>query len=237
MATSRKTPELEHEDELWAPVQTYLIERQRLFNRIRAGIRLPGLIGQMTVISIVCAAAYGATVGAFAGGWQPLFNAIKFPGTLLMTLLLCVLTLHVLGSLVGSKLSLAQIAAVVLSAIVVTTTLLASLTPALGFLMLTSLSDYSFVVFVNLVAIVACGACGARFALIAASSVQRETPEFLERFSRFMKAWMLLYGLVGLQMIWLLRPYFRQTDVFIRPLGESAFEHAWKLLLNVLHIG
>lgn len=237
MATSHKVPEAEHGEELWPSVQRYLIERERLFGRIRTGVRLPELIGQMIVISTLFAAAYGVTVGAFAGGWQPLLNAIKFPSALLMTFVLCVPALHLLGPRFGSRLSLAQTAAVVLSAIVVTTTLLASLTPALGFLMLTSLSDYSFVVFVNLVAIVACGACGARFALIAASSVQWESPEFLERFSRLMKAWMLLYGLVGLQMIWLLRPYFRQTNVFIRPLGESAFEHAWKLLLNVLHIG
>ena len=51
-----------------------------------------------------------------------------------------------------------------------------------------------------------------------------------------MRAWMVLYGLVGLQMLWLLRPYFRQTEVFIRPLGEggSAFEAFGRLLLSLL---
>ncbi|GEM_PF-6507978 len=231
-----QTTQGEH-DNLWTPVRRYLVERDRLFLRIRTGVRLHELIGQMIVISTLFAAAYGITVGAYAGGWQPLYNAIKFPTTLLATFLLCVLALHVLGSLVGTRLSLAQIASVVLSAIVVTTTLLASLTPALGFLMLTSPGDYSFVVLVNLIAIVACGACGARFALIAASEAQWEPPKFLARFSRFMQAWMLLYGLVGLQMLWLFRPYFRETSVFVRPSGESAFEHGWKLLLHVLHLG
>jgi hypothetical protein len=237
VATSHRMPEAEDEEELWPPVQRYLIERQRLFSRIRTGVRLPELIGQMIVISTLFAAAYGVTVGAFAGGWQPLLNAIKFPSALLMTFVLCVPALHLLGPRFGSRLSLAQTAAVVLSAIVVTTTLLGALTPALGLLMLTSLSDHSVVVFVNLTAIVACGVAGARFALIAASSAQWETPEALGSFSRFMKVWLLFYGFLGLQMLWLFRPYFRQTDVFIRPLGESAIWHTLKLLLGVLHLG
>jgi hypothetical protein len=47
---------------------------------------------------------------------------------------------------------------------------------------------------------------------------------------------MVLYGLVGLQMLWLFRPFFRQTDVFIRPLGEggSAFEAFLRLIVTVV---
>lgn len=218
----------------WSPVQYYLVERERLFERIRAGEDLAPLLGQMAAASTAFGAAYGLTVGAYAGGWQPLYNAIKIPGMLLATLALCVLALYMLAALIGSRLSFSQIAALVLSAILVTTTLLGSLTPPLGFLMLTSLQDYSFVVFVNLLAIIACGAAGARFAVIAASATHGENPALRRRFVILVKAWMGLYGLVGLQMLWLFRPYFRATDVFIRPLGESAFEHAGKLLLSVL---
>ncbi len=222
----------------WSPVRTYLVERERLFARIRAGEGLRALIGRMTLASTLFAAAYGVTVGLYAGGWQPLFNAIKFPGMLLATLVLCVLALYMLGALIGSRLSFAQTAAVVLSAILATTTLLLSLTPPLGFLMLTSLEDYSFVVFVNLVAIVICGGAGARFALVASAAMHVDSPQIRRRFLSLMKGWMILYGLVGLQMLWLFRPYFRETDVFVRPLGESAFEHGWKLLLSVLaHLG
>jgi len=54
---------------------------------------------------------------------------------------------------------------------------------------------------------------------------------------KLMRAWMVLYGLVGLQMLWLFRPYFRATDVFIRPLGEggSAFEAFGRLLLSLIN--
>jgi len=218
----------------WSPIRGYLVERERLFARIRAGDDLPALIARMAAISSLFGAAYGLTVGAYAGGWQPLYNAVKFPGMLLATLILCVVALYMLGALIGSRLSLAQTAAVVLSAILVTTALLVSLTPPLGFLMLTALEEYTFVVFINLVAIVVCGIAGARFALQASAAMHIDDPPLRRRFVTLMKAWMALYGLVGMQMLWLFRPYFRATDVFVRPPGESAFEHGWKLLLSVL---
>jgi hypothetical protein len=218
----------------FAPVRFYLVERERLFARIRAGDDLPALLAQMTAASALFGAAYGLTVGVYAGGWQPLYNAVKIPGMLLATLALCVLALYMLASLIGSRLGFAQTAALVLSAILVTTTLLAALTPPLGFLMLTSLDDYAFVVFINLLVIAACGTCGARFAVQAAAAMHRDQTRLRDRFVRLTKAWMGLYGLVGMQMLWLFRPYFRETDVFIRPLGESAFSHAGKLLLGLL---
>ena len=106
--------------------------------------------------------------------------------------------------------------------------------PPLGFLMQTSLEDYTFVVFINLVAIVVCGIAGARFALQASAAMHIDDPPLRRRFVSLMKAWMVLYGLVGMQMLWLFRPYFRATDVFVRPPGEIDFEHGWKLLLSVL---
>jgi len=114
----------------------------------------------MTAVSISLSALYGLTVGLYAGGWQPLYNMIKFPWLLLATLLLCVFVLYMLNSLAGSRLSLLQTTGVVLSAVLVTATLLAALTPPLGFLTLTSLQDYSLVIFVNLVAICVAGAAG-----------------------------------------------------------------------------
>jgi len=217
-------------------VRSYLVERELLFARIRDGRGLAGLLVHMTAASALCAALYGVTVGLYAGGWQPLYNAVKLPGMMLSTLALCVLALYVLNSLLGSRLSLQQTAAVVLSAILVTSLLLLSLTPPLGFLMLTSLHNYSLTVFINLVAIVAAGLCGAVFALQATGAVHAADDAIRAGALRVMKGWMLLYGLVGMQMLWLFRPYFRATDVFIRPIVENgnAFEAFGRLLLSLI---
>jgi len=220
----------------WSVVRYYLVDRGRLFQLIRRAEGLPSLLSHMAIMAGLFSALYGLTVGLYAGGWQVLYNIIKFPGVILATLAVCVAALYVLNSLAGSRLSVLQTTAVVLSAILVTATLLAALTPPLAFLMLTSLREYSLVIFLNLVTICLAGAGGASFALQATKAVH-DDEAVRTRCLKLMRVWMALYALVGLQMLWLFRPYFRATDVFIRPLGEggSAFEAFGRLILNVIH--
>ncbi len=219
----------------WNVVRTYLVERQAVFARIRESRSLPSLVLHMIGVSALFSAAYGLTVGLYAGGWQVLYNTVKFPWLLLATLAICMLALYVLNSLVGARLSLLQTAAIVLSAILATATLLLALTPPLGFIMLTSLRDYHFVVFMNIIGLCIAGAGGVSFAIQATAAVHRE-PAVRQLCLKVMRAWMVLYGLVGAQMLWLFRPFFRQTDVFIRPLGEggSVFEAFGRLIAQVL---
>jgi len=205
-----------------------------LFARIRAGAELPSLLAHMALTATLFSALYGVAVGLYAGGWQVVYDAIKFPWVLLATLALCVLALYMLNSLVGARLTFLQTAAVVLSAILVTSTLLLALTPPLTFIMLTSLREYQFVVFLNDIAIAVAGAGGVSFAFQATGAVHGD-PLVRARCRRVLWAWMVLYGLVGTQMLWLFRPFFRQTDVFIRPLGEggTAFEAFGRLVLAI----
>ena len=218
-----------------ATVRRYLVDRRSLFARIRDAHHLPSLLLHMGGVSVFFSALYGFAVGLYVGEWQPLYNAIKFPWLLFATLALCVLALYMLNSLAGSRLSFLQTTAVVLSAILVTATLLIALTPPLCFLMLTSLQSYYLAIFVNLIAICLAGAGGASFALQATSAIHTDET-VRKRCLKLMRAWMVLYALVGLQMLWLFRPYFRTTDVFIRPLGDggTAFEAFGRLLLSVV---
>lgn len=219
----------------WSLARTYLVEREALFERIRSGRDLPALVLKMTGVAALLSALYGFTVGLYAGGWQVLYNVVKLPLLFLATFALCVLALYMLNSLAGARLSLLQTAAVVLTALVATTMLLASLAPPLGFLMLTSLQDYHFVVFINLVVGCLVSAGGVRFAFQAAAAAHLDEA-VRERCLRIMRIWLVIYGAVGLQMVWIFRPFFRQTDVFIRPLTEqsNAFEAFYWLLFAVV---
>lgn len=219
----------------WSPLRYYLVERAALFARLRDGGRLGPLVLRMTLLSILLSALYGLAIGLYVGGWQVAYNAIKMPLLLLATLALCILALYMLNSLAGARLSLSQTAAMVLSAVLVTALLLAAMTPPLAFLMLTSIGSYYLVVFLNLAVICIAGAGGVSFSLQATAAVHAEAA-VRSRCLRVMRAWMVLYGLVGLQMLWLFRPYFRQADVFIRPLGEggNAFEAFGRLITSLL---
>jgi hypothetical protein len=213
----------------------YLVEREELFARIREARDLPALLLHMSLVALLFSALYGLATGLYAGGWQVLYSTVKMPWLLLVTAALCLLALYMLNSIAGARLSLLQTTAIVLSALLATASLLLALTPPLCFLMLTSLRNYYLVIFLNLAAISLAGAGGVSFAFQATAAVHEDVA-VRARCLQLMRAWMTLYGLVGLQMLWLLRPYFRQTDVFIRPLGEggSAFEAFGRLLLSLL---
>jgi hypothetical protein len=219
----------------WSLARTYLVEREALFERIRSSRDLPALVLRMTGVAALLSALYGFTVGLYAGGWQIFYNVVKLPMLFLATLALCVFALYVLNSLAGARLSLLQTAAVVLTAIVAATMLLASLAPPLGFLMLTSLQDYQFVALINLLVGCLVAAGGARFAFQAAAAAHADEA-VRARCLGVMRIWLFIYGAVGLQMVWLFRPFFRQTEVFIRPLAEqsNAFEAFLALLLSVI---
>ena len=158
----------------WSVFRRYLVEREELFTRIREARHLPALLLHMTLVALLFSALYGLATGLYAGGWQMLYSTVKMPWLLLTTAALCLLALYMLNSIAGARLSLLQTAAIVLSALLVTASLLLALTPPLCFLMLTSLQDYYLVVFLNLIAISLAGAGGVSFAFQATAAVHED---------------------------------------------------------------
>ena len=209
--------------------------RGELFAAIRSDASGRALAWRMTTYIALFAGAYGLVIGTYAGGWQMLYDVVKLPWVLLATLAVSAASLYVLNALAGARMSIPQTLAVVLVALLATVTLLLSMLPVVAFLMFFSDHSYRFAVLVNVVAFAIAGWCGARFAVEATASVHEEEG-IRRRCVAVMRGWMWLYGLVGLQMAWLLRPYFRQTDVFIRPLGEggSVFEAVARLVVHVI---
>jgi len=189
----------------------------------------------MSAYVVLLAGLYGLVLGIYAGGWQTLYNAVKLPWVLLVTLALSAASLYVLNAIAGARMSVAQTVAIALTGLLATVTLLVSTLPVVAFLMFCGSRSYSVTVLANVVAFAICGWYGARFAADAMAAMH-DDEAVRRRCVAVMQVWMWLYGLVGLQMAWLLRPYFRQTEVFIRPLGEggNVFEALVRLVLRVV---
>lgn len=215
---------------------------ERLFRRradLLASLRdehaARGLAARMAGYVMLFGGLYGLVLGVYAGGWQTLYNAVKLPWVLLATLALSAASLYILNALAGARISVAQTAGIALTGLLATVTLLVFTLPVVAFLMFSGSRNYSLTVLTNVVAFAICGWCGARFAT-EATAAMHDDEAVRRRCVAVMHVWMWLYGLVGLQMAWLLRPYFRQTEVFIRPLGEggNVFEALLRLVLRVV---
>ncbi len=212
-----------------------LRSRNAVFADVAAGRDLRRWTVGMLSATVTLMASYGLLVGLYAGGRMVLYNVVKFPWLLLVTFALCLGVLYVCNSLIGARLGLLQTAALVLCTITVTATLLISLAPIAGFFMFTGGDNYQFVVLLNSAFFGLAGFCGWRFSLHAAQQVYQTQPN-ADALLKMFKAWLVVYGLVGMQMAWLLRPYFNDADIFLRPLGTEGniFVSLTRLLWNVV---
>jgi hypothetical protein len=128
-------------------------------------------VGGLSVVLLILAMAYGACMGCFAllkdGG--PSFAQtgaamLKVPALFFLTLVVTFPSLYVFNALVGSRLALGSVLRLLVAAMAVMVTVLASLGPIVAFFSV-STTTYSFMVLVNVAVFAVSGLLGLIFLL------------------------------------------------------------------------
>ncbi|MEZ6317963.1 MAG: hypothetical protein R3B49_04300 [Phycisphaerales bacterium] len=204
---------------------------------------------------------YGAFMGAYAlrtNGWdgllQLLSTTLKLPALLLLTLAVTLPSLCVFGALANSRLRFADTTRLLLGTTAVSAIVAASFGPILGFFTI-STTSYPFMVLLNVVllAVAGCVGCAALLRGLRAWSARdtiatEPTPEAppvqpdalaprrTDPAFTLMGVWIILYGVVGAQMGWVLRPFIGSPDLpfaLFRPTEGSVFPAIWRTLWSV----
>jgi hypothetical protein len=249
-------------------------------SRLREGLDIPA--GGLTLLVILLGAFYG-----FCMGWMALFNRdtpvyaqvmasmLKVPALFLLTLLVTFPSLYVFNALVGSRLTLLTLLRLLIAALAVTLSVLASFGPIVAFFSLTT-TNYPFMVVFNVLLFGIAGVLGLAFLLQTLHrlslldmspppskpegsppepiggavpnppvAVSAEPTGALERMSgsvlgRNVKAvffcWIVVFGLVGVQMSWILRPFIgnpEQPFEWFRVRESNFLEAFGRALLNI----
>jgi hypothetical protein len=189
-----------------AIIETILRNRYHFFNEIREGVGLPEKMRAMLVSSIAFLALYGAVMGSTHSLWQALSSAAKLPILFLASLIVCSPTLYFFNVLFGSKQSLTQNIALILTAITVTAVLLLSFAPITLFFLLTT-SHYQFFKLLNVGVFTIAGSMGVVFLGQGMQVVAASGKEGASARSWVLRLWILIYAFVGSQMAWTLRPF------------------------------
>ena len=161
----------------------------------------------LIVASSLFFAIYGAIVGASNGWQQMLLSTVKLPALYLLTLLICLPTLYFFDILFGSQASFKQYAVLSLTTVSVISVLLFSFAPVTLFFLI-SIRDYHFFLLLNVAIFALTGFIGVQLFYRGVKSVMKfneKTPPIRQRLLLF---WLVLYGLVGSQLGWTLRPFF-----------------------------
>lgn len=198
-----------------------LRRRTQVFENIKIGKDLKGLILNANVVTILFSAIYGATMGAYPGGLQILYTTIKIPLLLLISLYVTLPTYFVLDAFSGGDVSLRQTAAVTSSSFAIMSTVLVAFVPVDLFFVLTTppsgFSTYAFTVLLNVSVFSIAGIAGLIYQFLGMEAIHEKsrwiTPFLVGLFVQIF---------VGTQMAWVLRPYF-DTGPFIRPLEGNFY--------------
>ena len=190
------------------------------------------------------------------GAIQLIATIIKVPLLFLLTLLVTLPSLYVFSALSGSRLGFQSTLRLLLAAITVNLALLASLGPVVGFFTL-STESYDFMIILNTMVFAISGLVGVMFLRRALDKMFGTTPpteappadppqddeddpdmrlirptpsppNAPRSSSRIIfRAWIIVYGIVGAQMGWILRPFIGAPDhtfVIIRERESNFFE-------------
>lgn len=183
-----------------------LRNRKQVLVDIQKQIKLDSKIVSLLLASSFCFACYGAIMGAYSGSFQLASSVVKLPALYLLTLLICLPTLFIFDTLLGSPLSFVQYVTMGLTAVATTSLLLVSFTPVMLFFLL-SIRDYHFFLLLNVLVMAFAGAIGIR--LFYFDICDMVGPKVSSRLPRryLLRSWIVLYGLIGSQLGWTLSPF------------------------------
>ena len=215
-------------------------DRRAFFEEIGKGDHLSQKIRDMLITSVIFFALYGAVMGFSNSLLQALSSAIKLPVLFLITLVICLPTLYFFNLLFGSRLNLSQTLALILTAMAVIAVLALSFAPIALFFWLTA-PHYQFYKLLNVAILTLTGFAGLSFLWQGMRQVEKEERAKIR--SLVLWAWIVVYGFVGTQMAWTLRPFLGAPGLrfeIFRDLGGNFYvnilQSIGEILLSVLGV-
>jgi len=196
-------------------------------------------IAMMLLAVLVLSGAYGLAMGA-PGGWRQMFSSgLKVPALLLLTLAICFPVLFVVNVLMGSKLGILQTLALIMFALTLNSIMLASFAPVAAFFGFSG-SDYHFMKLLHVVVFAFCGAWGMIALWHGMAEVCDKTSLYPPQGMRILRIWILVFGFVGTQMAWTLRPYIGAPELPFEMfrknnLGKNFYTATWYSVSKLFH--
>ncbi len=224
-----------------------LRRREEFFEEIYSGREVGRWTRWFLLMVVLLAGGYGFTMGALGfstdvaqGLFQSLSSAVKVPLLYLASLGVCYPVLYIVLVLVGVRLSCLQSLALILMALTLNSILLASCAPILLFFVLTG-SNYDFIKLLHVAAFAFSGG----WAMVALWKGLQATCEKSNLYPRqaikILKVWIVVFGFVGTQMAWSLRPFVGSPElgfqVFRAGQAGNFYQAVWSSVAGLAGVG
>jgi hypothetical protein len=185
-----------------------LQDRQNFLKEISQNVQLYPKINSLLICSSIFFAFYGGIIGASSSWEQALSSMVKLPALYLISLIICLPTLYFFNVFFGARKPFAQYVALLLGSMAVVSVLLFSFAPITLLFMTTTTNNYQFFKLLNVVIFSITGFLGIKFFYEAMQMFSESELVGKETRDKILQLWLILYGLVGCQLGWTLRPFF-----------------------------
>ena len=210
------------------------------------------LCAASAIFIIAGTTAYGFAFGLWRCGLQACYSAVKMPLLFFAIVLTSTVINFMLARLLGATLTFRQVLTAVLMGMAVTAIVLGSLTPVVLFIVLqvpsppaippaadrTLMPAYWMVLLLHVAMVAVAGLIGnlKLFALLTQLTGRKLVA------ARVLVAWVLIIGLVGCELSWIVSPFLARPDIpvpFFNPnaLTGNFFEYVWRALGEVIREG
>ena len=179
---------------------------------------------------LTCGMAYGAVMGCYgARPLQAVYSGLKVPILLLATVVLSLPSFFILNTLLGLRDDFPQALRAVVASQAGLTVILVSLAPVTAFWYV-STTGYQPAILFN----------GAMFGVASAGAqvlLRRAYRPLVSRRPQhrwMLRAWMVLYAFVGIQMGWVLRPFIGEPSGPVQFFRAGAWDNAYVIVIQMI---
>jgi hypothetical protein len=180
--------------------------RDDYFEKIIADPNPFGRILSLFSLLVIFTGVYGIVMGSFHSFAQAIAAGIKTPLLTVLTLLICFPAFFIIQHVLGSKLKLSRMIAIILSGFVLTSSIIVSFAPIAIFFLLIG-SNYYFLQLLHIAIFVLSGIFGMK-TVIDALKISCEKKNIYPRTGVVVfRFWIVILAFVGIQLAWVLRPF------------------------------
>ena len=189
-----------------------LQERDEHFEKITQETYPSNIISAQILIIALFSFCYGLIMGSYNSWMQAISSGAKLMSLLFLTLIICFPSFYIVQLVLGSKVKIKQLAVMMLSGFLMTTTIMLAFAPIVLLFQL-SADNYNFLKFLHVGVFVFSGFFGMRAVLDALKNSFAEQGVYPQIGLSIFRVWVIIFAFVGIQLAWNLRPFVGYKDM------------------------
>lgn len=189
-----------------------LQERDDHFEKITQETYPTNIISAQILIIALFSFCYGLIMGSYNSWMQAISSGAKLMSLLFLTLIICFPSFYIVQLVLGSKVKIKQLAVMMLSGFLMTTTIMLAFAPIVLLFQLSG-DNYNFLKFLHVGVFVFSGFFGMRAVLDALRNSFAEQGVYPQIGLGIFRVWVIIFAFVGVQLAWNLRPFVGYKDM------------------------